>query len=817
MALVIAHAELVSDQTSDPRTAPQRRREAVRLGAFQQQRLEAFELRGVQQRLTAGAAGLAQPGFAVTPVSSQPLADALPRDLQSPRCLGLTTALLDQPDCFETALLQGLEIPPYAFCISHTYKDVRTPKRCHFILRDSIVTGEFPFEGTAVEYWIKAPTGGRVRPLRDVRPDLPREFVDVVEHAIAPNPADRFHSVGEMEQALAKTIGTRPVPVVPSPPKWAWLSRPRMRWAVACAVVLFALASVFGTFGSNSARDRFGSGMSFPGKRQVLAVLEKFGIDFAAALPEEIRLAVLPFQPGEGERISPGLLDGFTEALTEQVSGLERFREDFVVIPAVEVFDYEGGDLGSLARGVGANLALAGRVFHEGRGFRAKLDLINTATGEVVGSAFGSEPTPDAAEVRDRLVMELAAILRVDLSEEAFAELQQTDDPAAGRAYGYYLQGRGYLQRHDEIENIDRAIQLFHRALGEDAQYAIAYAGLGEAYWRKHERQRDPVLIDRALQFANTAVTFGSDEPQVQITLGLIHLDTGRTEEALADFSRALDQAPRDVEALQGLARAYERSKAFRQAEDTLKKAIALRPNLWTGYKRLGLFYGSQGKFRQAIAQFSKVASLTPDNAQSFANLGSYHYFLGEFDEAKTMWERSLAIAPRYSALANLGRLLLDDGKFLEAAQRYRQAIELNPNNYSLWNNLAATYRETGDLEKQKAADKKSRSLAADALAVNPQDVGAMTMLAYHCAAGGHGDRARAYLEQARTTAPSDPKVAVKAAEIYLKIGEEGHAHEAVSRALAMGYSVNALKRQKLLRALAQELIAGGKIARSVE
>ena len=129
MALVIAHAELVGDQTSHPRTAPQRRREAVRFGAFEQHRLQAFQLHGVQPRLTAGAAGLAQPGFAVTPVSSQPLADALPRDLQSPRCLGLTTALLDQPDRFETALLQGLEIPPYAFCVSHTYKDVRTPKK----------------------------------------------------------------------------------------------------------------------------------------------------------------------------------------------------------------------------------------------------------------------------------------------------------------------------------------------------------------------------------------------------------------------------------------------------------------------------------------------------------------------------------------------------------------------------------------------------------------------------------------------------------------------------------------------------------------
>ena len=45
MALVIAHAELVSDQTSHPRTG--RRREAVRLGAFEQQDLQAFELRGV--------------------------------------------------------------------------------------------------------------------------------------------------------------------------------------------------------------------------------------------------------------------------------------------------------------------------------------------------------------------------------------------------------------------------------------------------------------------------------------------------------------------------------------------------------------------------------------------------------------------------------------------------------------------------------------------------------------------------------------------------------------------------------------------------
>ena len=69
MAIVIAHAELVSDQTSHPRTSPQWRREAVRLGPFEQQRLEAFELRGVQQRLATGTPGLAESGRTPPPCS----------------------------------------------------------------------------------------------------------------------------------------------------------------------------------------------------------------------------------------------------------------------------------------------------------------------------------------------------------------------------------------------------------------------------------------------------------------------------------------------------------------------------------------------------------------------------------------------------------------------------------------------------------------------------------------------------------------------------------------------------------------------------
>ena len=120
MAFVIAHAELVLDQTNHARTGPQRRREAVRLGAFEQQRFEAFELRGVQQRLAAGAAGGAEPGLALLAVASSPLTDGLAGDFQPPGGFGLIESFIEQAHRFEAAFLERFEIAALSFCCSLT-------------------------------------------------------------------------------------------------------------------------------------------------------------------------------------------------------------------------------------------------------------------------------------------------------------------------------------------------------------------------------------------------------------------------------------------------------------------------------------------------------------------------------------------------------------------------------------------------------------------------------------------------------------------------------------------------------------------------
>ena len=92
----------------------------MRLGPFEQQRLEAFELRGVQQRLATGTPGLAESGRTPLAMLADPTAHALLRRLHPPCCLGLTqTFVNDQPHGLQPSPLESIKIASYASWVPH--------------------------------------------------------------------------------------------------------------------------------------------------------------------------------------------------------------------------------------------------------------------------------------------------------------------------------------------------------------------------------------------------------------------------------------------------------------------------------------------------------------------------------------------------------------------------------------------------------------------------------------------------------------------------------------------------------------------------
>jgi serine/threonine protein kinase len=71
-----------------------------------------------------------------------------------------------------------------------------------------LVTGRSPYPATTTAELVEAARSNRIVALRDVRPDVPLAFVEAVERALAPRPADRFAATSEFERALARALET---------------------------------------------------------------------------------------------------------------------------------------------------------------------------------------------------------------------------------------------------------------------------------------------------------------------------------------------------------------------------------------------------------------------------------------------------------------------------------------------------------------------------------------------------------------------------------------------------------------------------------
>jgi serine/threonine-protein kinase len=89
------------------------------------------------------------------------------------------------------------------------------------VLLYALVTGSWPVTGGSVSELREKHEAGDVRLLRDVRPDLPEPFLRVVEKALARDPAARFATAGQLEHALAASIGAE-APVPPEARRRPW-------------------------------------------------------------------------------------------------------------------------------------------------------------------------------------------------------------------------------------------------------------------------------------------------------------------------------------------------------------------------------------------------------------------------------------------------------------------------------------------------------------------------------------------------------------------------------------------------------------------
>ena len=507
----------------------------------------------------------------------------------------------------------------------------------------------------------------------------------------------------------------------------------------------------------------------------------------SAAAPH---LAVLPFRVVSAEPEAGVLAAGLVETITSTVTQFGQFDETLWVVPASEVSD--GMTPSDARQRFGVSLVVSGSIQFDAERIRLTLNLIDAATERQLRSRQLDVEKRSLIDLQDEATRHLARMLDLRLSDAEASLLTRglTDDPDAGRLY---VKGRGVLRQGTSMADVDEAVALFEQALAADSSFALASAGLGEAYWQKYRRTDDVRWVDPALRHSRRSLALDSTLAPAWVTLGIIRGGQRHDAAAVEAFEEALALDPSHPDARLHLATVHRRQGAWDRAEATYRQAIARQPEYWKGYNLLGAFYYARGQHEDAIAQYRHGLRLAPANPALLNNVAVAYWQLERLGEAVEMFERILALdATRTSAQFNLATAYFYLGRYDEAAALYQAVAEASPADHSLAGALAdAQSWSTGARALAPASYRRAIGLAEEHLAVRGQDPLLLSSLAqYHARLGGP-DSARLWLQRAEALVDSSAAPVVLAfglGELYESLGERERAWPWMRYALRRDY-----------------------------
>lgn len=313
-----------------------------------------------------------------------------------------------------------------------------------------------------------------------------------------------------------------------------------------------------------------------------------------------------------------------------------------------------------------------------------------------------------------------------------------------------YWNGMYYLRRNSTL---DKALALLQRAVTEDPDSPVTYAGLAEARWYQYRLARDQAWLDRTRESLRQGEDLNPDFGANHRIEGYLGYAEGFYERAVAEFQRAIELDPKDGSAHMWLGLTYDVTGHAEEAIAELEKAVALEPEYARTYQNLGGVYLHQAKFEEGLKYHKKAVELAPDEANLRFNLATAYLDLGLFGDAERELRHSIDLQETISAVLSLGVTLMYEGRDRDAVPFLERASTLElpaggTRKYTPLMYLGIALRRLGLPGSALQANRQALLMAERDL-LNPRDGYARSFVAYFDAALGDRNRAESEITQA--------------------------------------------------------------------
>jgi TolB-like protein/Flp pilus assembly protein TadD len=380
-------------------------------------------------------------------------------------------------------------------------------------------------------------------------------------------------------------------------------------------------------------------------------------------------LAVLPLVNASNDAEMDYFSDGITESIINNLSQLPKLR----VVPRSTVFRYKGREVDPQAIGLELNVraVLLGRVFQHGDSLVIKTELIDVEQESQLWGEQYRRKMADIFELEQEISREISGKLRLRLSGEEKKRLvkRYTENT---EAYQLYLKGRYYTNKRTESW-IKKGIEYFQEAIDTDPNYALAYAGLADAYAflasstggmpprdtypKAKAAAQKALLIDDALAEAHTSLgffylmydwNFAEAEREFKRAIklnpgyanahdgyGFLLKATARSEEAIRASRQAKKLDPLSLFTNVSLSWAYYFARDYERAIEQGRKALELEPGFDFAYWIVGLALAQRGMMDESINALNQAVLLTGGGLTHEAHLGYAYALSGKREEAR--------------------------------------------------------------------------------------------------------------------------------------------------------------------------------------
>ena len=426
-------------------------------------------------------------------------------------------------------------------------------------------------------------------------------------------------------------------------------------------------------------------------------------------------IAVIPLENLSADAEQEYFADGMTDALFTDLAKIHGLS----VISRTSVIQYKRTKktVTEIARELKVDYVVEGTITRLGDRVRISAQLIAAPADRHVWAESYERDRSNVLSLQAELAQAIAEQVHVHVTPQEHARLASR--PVNLEAQDLYLKGRFNWQTRD-TERMLKSIEYFNQAIAKEPRYALAFAGLADAYDvisyrldRKEYETRACEAAKRALELDDSlgevhasigacldlwdwsqkewhmrrAVELSPSYPTAHQWLGDVLIDLGRDKEGLMEMRRAVELDPLGPSPNNALCMALYMTRHYDQAIQHCLQVLEVFPGYLDPYFGLGFAYSSKGMYPQAIAYLEKAMTMTS------------------------------GAPPAATLLAHARTLAGDPSSSKRLIQEYTRRRDISP----IF--LAAMYMDVGDKDHAfEYLDKavQARSFASDWINVNP-------------------------------------------------------------------------------------------------